>query len=99
MAWSTSWAVQRRKSELLPQVASAELQLAVALDEPQSHYQLHDVQTRAEAVNGGWNLNGRKSVMVGGQSAGLILVSARTAGGIVTKAASACFCSTRERRV
>lgn len=69
-----------QKSELLPQVASAELQLAVAVEEPQSHYQLHDVQTRAEPVNGGWSLNGRKSVVVGGQSAGLILVSARIAG-------------------
>jgi alkylation response protein AidB-like acyl-CoA dehydrogenase len=70
-----------QKQELLPQVARAELQLAVAVDEPQSHYQLHDVQTRAEAVEGGWKLNGRKSVVVGGQSAGLILVSARTSHG------------------
>ncbi|AWY38992.1 pimeloyl-CoA dehydrogenase small subunit [Pseudomonas putida] len=69
-----------QKNELLPQVASAELQLAVAVEEPQSHYQLHDVQTRALAVNGGWLLNGHKSVVVSGQSAGLILVSARVAG-------------------
>jgi len=69
-----------QKDELLPQVASGQLQLAVALDEPQSHYQLQDVQTRAEAVNGGWSLNGRKSVVVGGQSAGLVLVSARVTG-------------------
>ncbi|WP_338580861.1 acyl-CoA dehydrogenase [Pseudomonas sp. MAG733B] len=69
-----------QKSELLPQVASAQLQLAVAVDEPQSHYQLHDVQTRAVAVNGGWALSGHKSLVVGGQSAGLILVSARVAG-------------------
>jgi alkylation response protein AidB-like acyl-CoA dehydrogenase len=71
-----------QKQELLPQVGSAALQLAVALDEPQSHYQLHDVQTRADAVNGGWKLNGRKSVVTGGQSAGLILVSARTSHGV-----------------
>ncbi|WP_448107864.1 acyl-CoA dehydrogenase family protein [Pseudomonas azerbaijanoccidentalis] len=69
-----------QKNELLPQVASAQLQLAVAVDEPQSHYQLHDVQTRAVAVNGGWSLSGHKSLVVGGQSAGLILVSARVAG-------------------
>ena len=70
---------QAQKSELLPQVACAALQLAVALEEPQSHYQLHDVRTRAEAVQGGWTLNGRKTMVVGGQSAGLILVSARVA--------------------
>ncbi|UVE16030.1 acyl-CoA dehydrogenase [Pseudomonas sp. LS44] len=69
-----------QKNELLPHVASAQLQLGVALDEPQSHYQLHDVQTRAEAVESGWRLSGRKSVVVAGQSAGLILVSARTSG-------------------
>ena len=71
-----------QKDTLLPQVGSASLQLAVALDEPQSHYQLHDVQTSAEAVTGGWKLNGRKSVIIGGQSAGLILVSARTSHGV-----------------
>ncbi|MBM7061305.1 acyl-CoA dehydrogenase family protein [Pseudomonas sp. UL073] len=69
-----------QKSELLPQVASAQLQLAVALDEPQSHYQLHDVQTRAAAVDGGWQLTGRKAVVVAGHSADLLLVSARTSG-------------------
>ncbi|PYY67515.1 pimeloyl-CoA dehydrogenase small subunit [Pseudomonas jessenii] len=71
-----------QKDRLLPQVGSASLQLAVALDEPQSHYQLHDVQTIAEAVTGGWKLNGRKSVIIGGQSAGLMLVSARTSHGV-----------------
>ncbi|MCY1350013.1 Flavoprotein desaturase PigA [compost metagenome] len=71
---------EAQKNDLLSRVASAQLQLAVAVDEPTSHYQLHDVQTRAEAVDGGWKLRGRKSVVVGGQSAGLILVSARTSG-------------------
>jgi alkylation response protein AidB-like acyl-CoA dehydrogenase len=69
---------EAQKETLLLQLGSASLQIAVALDEPQSHYQLHDVQTVAEPVTGGWKLNGRKSVVVGGQSAGLILVSART---------------------
>ncbi|MBE7373789.1 acyl-CoA dehydrogenase family protein [Pseudomonas lopnurensis] len=65
---------------LLPRVASGELQLAVALEESQSHYLLHDVQTRAVVVDGGWKLSGHKVVVVGGHSAGLILLSARTAG-------------------
>jgi alkylation response protein AidB-like acyl-CoA dehydrogenase len=72
---------EAQKETLLTQLGSASLQMAVAVDEPQSHYQLHDVQTKAEPVNGGWKLNGRKSVVVGGQSAGLILVSARTGNG------------------
>jgi len=65
---------------LLPSVLSGELQLAVAFEESQSHYQLHDVSCRAVEVAGGWQLSGHKSVVVGGHSAGLILVSARTAG-------------------
>ncbi|MDD2046645.1 acyl-CoA dehydrogenase family protein [Pseudomonas putida] len=69
---------EAQKNTLLPQLGSASLQLAVALQEPQSHYHLHDVQTVATPVPGGWILNGRKSVVIGGQSAGLILVSARS---------------------
>ncbi|PTT99195.1 pimeloyl-CoA dehydrogenase small subunit, partial [Pseudomonas sp. HMWF031] len=72
---------EAQKERLLAQLGSASLQMAVAVDEPQSHYQLHDVQTTAVAVTGGWKLNGRKSVVIGGQSAGLILVSARTGHG------------------
>lgn len=71
---------EAQKAELLPQIATGSLQLAVALDEPQSHYNLHDVQTRAEAVDGGYRLSGRKAVVIGGYSAGRIIVSARTSG-------------------
>ncbi|NNN24584.1 acyl-CoA dehydrogenase family protein [Pseudomonas nitroreducens] len=70
-----------QRDELLTRVAAGELQLAVALEESQSHYQLHDVCCTASPAAGGWLLDGRKSVVFGGQSAGLILLSARTAGG------------------
>lgn len=69
-----------QQADLLPQVAAGSLQLAVALEEQQSHYQLHDVKTQARAVEGGWCLSGRKIAVVGAASAGLILVSARTGG-------------------
>ncbi|MBB4866750.1 alkylation response protein AidB-like acyl-CoA dehydrogenase [Pseudomonas nitritireducens] len=69
-----------QREAILPQVADGGLQLAVALEEPQSHYQLHDVVSTARLTAGGWLLDGRKSVVFGGQSAGLILVSARTSG-------------------
>ena len=69
-----------QKADLLPRVAEGSLQLAVALEELQSHYQLHDVQTQARPVEGGWCLSGRKICVVGAASAGLILVSARTSG-------------------
>jgi alkylation response protein AidB-like acyl-CoA dehydrogenase len=82
---------EAQKDTLLPQIGNAGLQLAVAVDEPQSHYQLNDVQTVAVPVSGGWKLNGRKSVIMGGQSAGLILVSARTSGGIRDEAGISLF--------
>ena len=72
---------ETQKQELLPQVAAGSLQLAVACEEPQSHYNLNDVQTLAEAVDGGYRLNGRKAVVIGGHSARQIIVSARTSGG------------------
>ena len=70
-----------QRARWLPRVAAGELQLAVALEERQSHYHVHDVQSHAVAVDGGWKLSGHKVAVIGGHSAGLILLSARTAGG------------------
>lgn len=69
-----------QKEQWLPGVASGELQVAVGLQEPQSFYNLNDVETRAEKTSGGYVLNGRKAVVIGGHNAGLLIVSARTAG-------------------
>ncbi|WP_339459139.1 acyl-CoA dehydrogenase family protein [Pseudomonas sp. EA_105y_Pfl2_R69] len=69
-----------QQDALLGGVASAQLQLAVAFEEAQSHYRLNDVETRAQAVEGGFRLSGRKVVVIGGHSAEQILVSARTSG-------------------
>jgi alkylation response protein AidB-like acyl-CoA dehydrogenase len=69
-----------QKEELLSGIATGELQAAVALDELNSHYDLANVTTTASEQGGEWVLNGRKGVVIGGQTAGKILVSARTAG-------------------
>ena len=71
-----------QKDELLGAIASGELQAAVALDEPSSHYLLNDVQTTAKQDGSNWTLSGRKAVVIGGHTAGKILVSARTAGDV-----------------
>src|SRR5690606_25946487 len=55
---------------------------SVALEEPSSHYNLYDVQTTARQSGSEWLLSGRKGVVVGGHTAGKILVSARTAGDV-----------------
>ncbi len=69
-----------QKEELMGVIASGELQASVALDELNSHYDLANVTTTAKQDGSEWSLSGRKGVVIGGQTAGKILVSARTAG-------------------
>ncbi|MBS7777469.1 acyl-CoA dehydrogenase family protein [Acidovorax sp. CCYZU-2555] len=51
---------------------------ALAHDEPASHYELSRVATRAERSGDGWTLSGAKAVVLQGDHANLLLVSART---------------------
>ena len=67
-----------QKALLLPRVASGELRLSVGTQEAQSRFDLHDVATTAKADGNGWVLNGEKGVVLAGDSADLILVTART---------------------
>lgn len=53
---------------------------ALAHDEPEGHYELERVDTRAERQGDDWVISGRKAVVVHGQHAQLLLVSARTSG-------------------
>ncbi|MEJ8857490.1 acyl-CoA dehydrogenase [Variovorax robiniae] len=53
---------------------------ALAHEEPGSHYESTRVATRAERSDDGWSLSGAKAVVVQGEQAGLLLVSARTGG-------------------
>ncbi len=55
---------------------------ALAHDEPEGHYELERVGTRAERDGEGWVISGRKAVVVHGQHANLLLVSARTSGAV-----------------
>ena len=71
-----------QKETWLGGIASGEVQAAVALQEPQSFYDLNNVETRAEKKDGGYQLNGRKAVVIGGHCADVILVSARTSGDV-----------------
>ncbi|MDF0751651.1 acyl-CoA dehydrogenase [Marinobacter sp. 71-i] len=69
-----------QKDVWLSGIASGELKAAVGLQEPQSFYDLNNVETRAEKSGEGFVLNGRKAVVIGGHCADLIVVSARTSG-------------------
>ncbi len=56
------------------------MKLAFAYAEPQSRYDLFDVQTQANKSGDGWMLNGTKGLVLHGAVADKIIVSARTAG-------------------
>ena len=71
---------EAQREALLPALAVGELMLAVAIEEPHTHYRPEWTETRGERTNEGWRLSGRKSVVIGGQAAQQILVVARTGG-------------------
>lgn len=64
---------------------------ALVHDEPGSHYELNKVTTTAVRTATGWVLNGAKSVVAFGEKADLLLVSARTAGGMLDTAGISLF--------
>lgn len=74
-----------QKREILPRIASGELIMAFAHAEPQSRYDLAPTATTAATVNGvngsgGWRLDGEKSLVIHGDCADKLVVSARIAG-------------------
>ena len=69
-----------QKSALLPQIAEGNLRLAFAHGERQARYDLTDVMTTAKKSGAGWRLDGGKSVVMHGDSADRLVVSARTGG-------------------
>ena len=69
-----------QQAALLPAVADGSLKLGFAHAERGARYDLADVQTTAKRGGGGWVLDGAKSVVLHGDSADKLIVSARTAG-------------------
>jgi pimeloyl-CoA dehydrogenase small subunit len=68
-------------SELVPGVAAGQLTLALAHQERQSRYDLADTATTARADGkGGYTLEGEKMVVLAGDSADKLIVSARASG-------------------
>lgn len=65
---------------LLPAVVRGELQLALAVDEPGGRYDLLPLATRAPLGRDGYHLSGRKTLVLQGDSANVLIVAARTSG-------------------
>jgi len=71
---------QAQRDDYLARIISGELVASFAHGEPQSRYECHRVETRAEQQGGGYVLTGRKAVVPHGDSADLLVVSARVSG-------------------
>src|SRR3984957_641267 len=68
------------RAALVPQIAAGDLLLAFAHQEPQSRYDLADVATTARRDGAGYVLDGAKSLVIHGDCADKLIVSARLAG-------------------
>lgn len=71
-----------QQEALLSGVISGDRKLAAAFLEPQSRYDLADVETRAASTGAGYSLTGRKAVVMGGDCADTFIVSAQTENGL-----------------
>src|SRR3712207_32012 len=68
------------RSELAPELIAGELLIAFAHTERQSRYDLHDVASTAKRDGSAWVLDGRKGMVLHGDSADRLVVTARTGG-------------------
>jgi pimeloyl-CoA dehydrogenase small subunit len=73
-------ATQAQQQALIPEIAQGKLKLAFAHVERQSRYDLADVATTARRDGEAWVLDGAKSVVLHGDCADRLLVTARIAG-------------------
>ena len=70
-----------QRAALVPRIADGSLRLAFAHGERQARYDLADVATTARAEGDGFVLNGAKGLVLHGDSADRLVVSARLSGG------------------
>jgi pimeloyl-CoA dehydrogenase small subunit len=68
-------------ADLVPKIVGGDLMLAFAHAERQSRYDLADVAASARREGAGYVLDGAKSLVLHGDSAGKFIVSARLSGG------------------
>jgi pimeloyl-CoA dehydrogenase small subunit len=68
-------------ADLIPKIAAGTLTLAFAHTERQSRYDLHDIATQAVRDGSGWVIDGEKGVVLHGDTADKLIVTARVGGG------------------
>ncbi len=68
-------------AELVPAIAEGERVMAYAQAERQARWSLNDINTRATPDGDAWRITGEKTLVLNGDSADTLIVSARTDGG------------------
>ncbi len=72
---------EAQRAALVPKIADGSLTLALAHTERQSRWNLADIATKAARDGAGWVLDGEKGVVLHGDSADKLFVTARVGGG------------------
>ncbi|HLI43525.1 MAG TPA: acyl-CoA dehydrogenase family protein [Acidimicrobiales bacterium] len=70
------------KSEYLPQIASGKTIATLAYTEPSGRWEVGSIELEASGSGQSWTLTGTKSYVLDGHTASLVLVAARTPGGV-----------------
>jgi alkylation response protein AidB-like acyl-CoA dehydrogenase len=70
------------RDQLLEEIVAGKALVALAYNEPGANGALDQVETTAFRDGAGWTLNGHKSLVIGVQSADVLLVTARAEAGI-----------------
>jgi alkylation response protein AidB-like acyl-CoA dehydrogenase len=70
------------QAELLPRIASGEATATLAVLEPSGRWDLDALATTARREGDGWVVDGAKAFVVDGATADVVLVAARTPGGL-----------------
>jgi alkylation response protein AidB-like acyl-CoA dehydrogenase len=71
---------QTQKEDVLAEIIAGSKFAALAFVEPQARFNLADTKTTATEKDGGYVINGFKGVVLGGPSADILVVPARTSG-------------------
>ena len=69
-----------QKTAWLKPLIEGNLHAALAFAEPQSRYDIHNVSTTAKAKGRGFVINGRKTMVLNGGAADILIIPARTSG-------------------
>src|ERR1043166_19672 len=82
---------EAQRRSLLPAIAKGETLIALAYQEPAGRFDPRYLETRAERHGGGWVLRGEKRMVLAGQSAATLIVSARTSRGAAERSGITLF--------